>query len=351
MDQLEEYLYMRRVLYKKYKHADEMTKGWIREGISQSRGLTVGYLRENKMEVCWREVSCNPCITWTMIRDNLDLQWDWFSVSQNPNVTLDVIRENLGMGKFSWYGLSLNPNITWSFVLEYNAYPWSYTALSLNPNITWQIVQAYPHRPWNVYNLMTHVDPFLLYQANPNVGFYGHLLSKNPRLTWDFISSHEELLENLDDYSMHKCITWDVVKNNMDLKWDWRKVSANPNITWKIICENPDYPWDWCGISANLNVNYKLICENPSTNWYFRHIRNYEGLTWKIISKKIYMPWHMRLVFKHLFFGVDTETLICMKRQKDAARKIQKVWREVVTNPEHPVCRRRLMREFNEMTT
>jgi hypothetical protein len=39
----------------------------------------------------------------------------------------------------------------------------------------------------------------------------------------------------------------------------------------------------------------------------------------------------------------------CMRREA-CAKKIQKVWRNIVVNPEYECCRRRLMREWCDLT-
>ena len=35
----------------------------------------------------WYNISCNPNITWDIIRDNPEIEWDWLGISSNPNIT------------------------------------------------------------------------------------------------------------------------------------------------------------------------------------------------------------------------------------------------------------------------
>ena len=67
-------------------------------------------------------------------------------------------------------------------------------------------------------------------------------------------------------------ITWEIVQANPDIDWDYHLLSRNPNITWEIVCENPDKPWDYNALSNNPNITWEIVDANPDKNW------DYDGL-------------------------------------------------------------------------
>ena len=63
-------------------------------------------------------------ITWEIVVNNSDINWDYDGLSGNPNITWEIIQANPDK-------------------------PWSYDYLSSNPNINWDIVEDNPDKPWN----------------------------------------------------------------------------------------------------------------------------------------------------------------------------------------------------------
>jgi hypothetical protein len=82
-------------------------------------------------------------------------------------------------------------------------------------------------------------------------------------------------------------------------------LSFSKNITYIDLLNYPNMAWNW-----------HLLSQNPS-----------------ILTVRSTDMDYVEAVYKHL-----------------AAKRIQRKWRHVISNPEYAVCRRRLMREFHVLT-
>ena len=54
-------------------------------------------------------------ITFEIIKENPDEDWNWDYVSLNPNITMEIIESNPNI-EWCWKGISSNPNITTEFI-------------------------------------------------------------------------------------------------------------------------------------------------------------------------------------------------------------------------------------------
>jgi len=70
----------------------------------------------------------NPNITWDIVQDNLNFNWNYSKLSSNPNITWEIIKNN--------------PEINWD-----------YNYISGNPNINWEIVNKYKNETWDKFQL------------------------------------------------------------------------------------------------------------------------------------------------------------------------------------------------------
>ena len=184
--------------------------------------------------------SANPNITWDIIKQHPDKDWDFFWLSQNPAITWDIVQNNPNpLGKeWNVFCLSCNPNITWEIV-QNNPNPlggeWSYGNLSNNPNITWEIVRANPDKDWNFAPL-----------------------SANPNITWDIVQVNPNPLgKKWDLYylAINPNIEWEHLESfvkPLGEEWDLSRFSLNPNLTWQIVRDHPEVKWDFSLISRNL---------------------------------------------------------------------------------------------------
>ena len=83
--------------------------------------------------------------------------------------------------------------------------------------------------------------------------------------------------------------------------WDWHRISQNPDITLEVVMSHPDKPWNWLFMSKNPRM----------------------------------------LVTKAEEVRIGKTRLL--------VTRLQRRWRACVSDPSHPVCRRRLNRELSDM--
>jgi hypothetical protein len=102
-------------------------------------------------------------------------------LSQNPNITWEIVRDNPDKN-WNWISLSRNPNITWEIVQNNPDKPWNWVYLSKNPNITWEIIKDNPDKPWKkvefVYNTLLY-DPVVNKKQKTLHTKYRHTFAKN----------------------------------------------------------------------------------------------------------------------------------------------------------------------------
>jgi hypothetical protein len=119
-------------------------------------------------------------------------------------------------------------------------------------------------------------------------------------------------------------ITWAIVEENPDKPWHWYNLSMNRNITWDIVRANPDKPWNWCGFSRNPSITWEIVEENPDKPW-----------DWWGLSKNPNI----------LLSDLELCTII---RKHRSIKIIKRVWKCAVSDPKYIVCRKRLLREFDD---
>ena len=123
--------------------------------------------RAGKMKNIYHFLSFNPTITWDIISENLDKEWDFHALSGHQNITWEIVEANPEIN-WDYKILSNNPNITWEIVEANFGKDWSFTELSKNPNITWEIIQNNREYQWN----------FSAFCENPNITW--NILEKYP---------------------------------------------------------------------------------------------------------------------------------------------------------------------------
>lgn len=125
-------------------------------------------------DLSFEYLSINPTITWEIVQDNPEENWDYEKLSLNPNITWDIVQANLDK-------------------------PWNFKNLAKNPNITFDIVKNNPQYNWNDKN------PFLPYEnfyANPNLTWE---LFVNPYIYDSHYALQNELLMEKQKFIENKC--------------------------------------------------------------------------------------------------------------------------------------------------
>jgi len=114
-------------------------------------------------------LSENPNITFDIMKENSDENWDWESLiknaslsfeiieeeewlAENNRVNIDLVKENPDR-KWNWRRISRNPNITLKDVKENPNWKWDWKGLSSNPNITFDFVKENSRKGWDWYRI------------------------------------------------------------------------------------------------------------------------------------------------------------------------------------------------------
>ena len=118
---------------------------------------------------------------------------------------------------------------------------------------------------------------------------------------------------------------WNFIQKNLDQDLDWFKISSNQNITLSRIRDNPGLPWVWEGISSNPHLTLDFIDEYPDKPW-----------DWYWLSDKLCTKEREMFIEQQI-------------REHLAAFKIQLYWRHANYNPHYELCKRRLLRECEEL--
>jgi hypothetical protein len=112
------------------------------------------------------------------------------------------------------------------------------------------------------------------------------------------------------------------IQNDTEFK-DYATLSCNDNLSWEIVKNNPDKPWDYSIMSMNKNITWQIVKDSsPGINW-----------DWEMLSDN---PSILELSEN------DVEFLTMVQF-------IQKRWRDALYNPKYAICRKRILREFNEL--
>ena len=53
------------------------------------------------------------------------------------------------------------------------------------------------------------------------------------------------------------------VLDHPNKSWDYSMLSRNPNITWDIVTTHPEKPWDYSLLSKNPNITWDIVRNNP----------------------------------------------------------------------------------------
>jgi hypothetical protein len=232
-----------------------------------------------------RYVSSNRLMTWNLVRERPDIQWNYQEMTKNPNITMDIINNNR---KYGWDQeiLAKNPNITPEQMAGWYA---GTARIMKNPNLTWEFIEKYPEEEWD----------------------FGYL-SKKHFITWEIVLSNLGKLWNFDKLCYNPNITWDMIK---DHRKQYRQITKNPNITWDIIKDNPDYSFcvDYMLSNPTSRVenatytrymNLPMIMYNPNLKWsdvIYNQDDDFVDHTKVNIAKNKFNGWNAASKIQHLF--------------------------------------------------
>lgn len=218
----------------------------------------------------WGELSSNPEISFSDIKNNPTLPWSSDDVIENPNVSIDEYLVLYPDRSTDWETLSMNPGLTTLDLLRYvNLGMVDSDAISNNTNVTLEFVLAYQHTlPWDWY-----------------------CLSLNKNITITDVVSHPELSWNWWWVSQKPGITIELLRAYRNLPWDWGRVSAYARATVTDMINSPDIPWVYRCVSENPNVTIADVKCNSSLWWNWLELLRNPGITVEDILETPELPW------------------------------------------------------------
>jgi hypothetical protein len=268
---------------------------------------------------CWSSLSSN--ITWDIVKAHPDKPWNYSAISKNKTITIENVLESIDR---QWDWSALSSHTTWDVVQANPELPWCWSSLSSNPNITWDIVKAHPDKPWDYRH----------YSCNINLT--NDIVENNPGIQFDMFEY--KFMRNYRNYKLknkaHILSTLEIIEKikrdrtllsftrDVQMEYEYSSLSFNGNLTWDIVKENPDMPWDYTLISASEIITWQIVEDNQHINW-----------DWEMLSDN---PSILELSEN------DVEFLSCV-------HYIQTRWRDALYNPKYAICRKRILREFNEL--
>lgn len=218
------------------KHKD---KPWRMCSLSRNPCITWEIVKETQNEWDWEfdALSANPNITYDIIRQNPSYDWSYIDFGWNPNLTWDIfkqtingnIEERIGI---DWWSISSHDCITWDIVKDNLDFSWCWSNLTCNEKISWQVIKEnWDDYPWDEAELsskstVTWED----IKNNPYINWNYRNASWNPNLTIDIIRNNNILYWRWYTLSQNRAFSWKCIKNNLDLKWDADGICLNTKI-------------------------------------------------------------------------------------------------------------------------
>lgn len=115
-----------------------------------------------------------------------------------------------------------------------------------------ELIERFPHKPWNWFEL-----------------------SKNSKISLDFISAHPEFPWNWTTLSKHPFLVASFVLKHADKPWDWyeltrRVVQMSSGDKEDVVARLVDKPWNWEELSGKMDLAF--IEAHPTANWDWHHV-------------------------------------------------------------------------------
>ena len=125
--------------------------------LSANKHLTWDFIFENFNEMNLYLISMHPVVTWEIICEHPDLNWNWVGISRNPNITFDIIIKNPEK-PWAWWYVGANKNITPKIIDENPHIEWDWSQISYNPNLTSSFIKKHRDKNWNERAVMKFLN-------------------------------------------------------------------------------------------------------------------------------------------------------------------------------------------------
>ena len=310
----------------------------------------------NKDTINWHNFSNNPNLTWDIIKIHSDKKWNWSHLSRINIITFDIIKLNINL-PWDYESLSRRKNIDFNFVSEFIDKPWNWCEISYRNKIPigmliyistlhrldwYKLSQTYSdieiaeniQLDWYWYNIFSLRDKESIHLIFRNIDHLENAIldkivksicydTKNiNKIPWHIIMKCEHIRWNWDLLSSRQDLSLECLLKYHKKDWHWKVISKNKAITWDFVSKNKHLPWDYEFLSNNPNITLENINQTPFNNW------NYD-------------------VFQvNPNFLLSNEDLI---KKNHAICIIQRAYKKCYYNPDYLVCRKRLIKEYNNL--
>jgi hypothetical protein len=335
---------------------------WDWECISHNDNMTWDFFKKNfDKDLCLYNLSVHPCITWDVIRQNLEsidpdepeITW-WNYIHRNDNLIQNVpmdliIKYSDLIDDECWGYLSFSKSITMSDITNNLDLPWDWEEVSNNPNITIDFIkndlQSPNPKDWNWENL----------SKNDSISLSD--IENNTDLPWDW--------ESISRWK--KDITIDFIKNDLQSPnpkdWNWENLSMNYfSISLNDIENNPDLPWDWSSVfqRENITIEFVMKFENRipnnihlytsdeaissysypeiflkstnNPNRFINEISENPNITWDIVKNNPELPWNWHYLSSNSMSGWRSN-FVEQRRQQERCKDFQRELFAVCAQP------------------
>jgi hypothetical protein len=328
-------------------------------------------------------LSKQPCVRFEDVIAHPELPWDYNGLSKNPNIRLPHVLANSNK-PWVWNWLSANKHFTnWEIVKQYPDLPWSYMGLSYNENENITIAFLNNHsnaEDWHYIGIAgSKTLTFEQHISHPIlVNYLPAFCHQNPNFSFENVLNHLDLNWNWDIISVNsRVVNDDVVRSNLSLPWSFKGLSRNKNITMALVEELIDKPWDWKYIGCKEGLTWDFIKKHPMEDgwWHYGYLRNPSLtslddilnipedqtenwtsasanpiITWDVVQEHPTKPWHIESLWtnKSIYKPTNKETSDFYRRVF-AVRRIWRAWFRAITHPDHLLCKKRLLQEYQEL--
>ena len=331
-------------------------------------------------------------------------------LSLMTKITMETLIRTKDSVPWNWQMLTYHKSITVEDIVAHPELPWSYPHLVYNPKLTLSHVLQYPHlfpEPHNVFrelgrkatfqDILDHPDkPWLVnVLSSPNIKTKEHVLylirerfsdhTDKPMLKMYTCMNPNLTFQDLIDLFGLDILDWAAYNPNVTFDdfekyplWFWGSIpELADRLPLDYILQHPEMNWDWENvIDRNKTLTYeaypKLVqvltthietkCDYTPTEYHLKHLCFYNKHLSLLDRKRFYedlinlIPHTGPRDYKHLPYDFIMTSPFFLEptfeeiRQYFAGKKIVRHVVHALTDPAYLQCRKRLQREYGEMT-
>jgi hypothetical protein len=239
-----------------------------------------------------------------------DADWSWWHLVYYYEKQVPIILRNNKTLPWKWKDI-IRKIENWEILLDILPDDCFTSLIRIKRNIPPEIIEKYIDKPWDFKEL----------SCNTNVSM--KLIEKYPDKDWDW-----------NYLSSFGCITFDFIQNHDDKPFNWISISKRTVLDWSFVFKFQDKPWSKKTLSTRHDLKPEYIVQYPHL-WNYRALAKNPIITKEFVEKNWKLPWK----------GKYSEV-----RRECAAKIIQKMWLDAYYSPYTVIGKKRLLREFDELT-